>query len=964
MPAAALALLLSSCTCSDKPKYPYESYENDPLQTRIYTLGNGMKVYLSVNRDEPRVQANIAVRAGSKYDPAETTGLAHYLEHMLFKGNSEIGSLDWESEKVLLQKISDLYEEHRKTSDPERKKAIYFRIDSISQLAAGYVVANEYDKMVSSLGAKGTNAYTSNERTVYINDLPANELEKWLMLESSRFRELTLRLFHTELEAVYEEFNRSQDNDYRKQYYGIFELLFPKHQYGTQTTIGEGEHLKNPSMVNIHDYFNKYYVPNNMAVIIAGDVDYDKTIALVDKYFGNWKPREIPAYTAPVEDAITEVRTMDVFGPNAERLSLAYRLEGSDTRDAYMLKLIDGILTNGKAGLIDINLIQKQEVLEAYSYPLTLKDYSVLYLAATPKSGQSLDQAKDLLLQQIDKLRKGEFEDWLPSAVVKDFKLNETRNTENNGFRAYMLTDAFILEQNWGEVIRQNDSLAKFTKEEIVAFANEKFGENYAVVFKKTGIDTSIHKVDKPAITPVEINRDTQSVFAIRFDSMPDVRLKAEFLDYEKDISHGKLKEGIAYYSIKNEVNELFTLNYILEMGAYHDLEMALAVDYLPFLGTSAYSAEELSKEFFKIGVEYDVYTSGEYIYVTLSGLQESFEEGLKLFESLLSDAQPDTSALAKLVENKLKERDDQKKDKAYIHQYAMSSYAKYGSDNPYKHILKEGEMKAISAGKLTEKIHLLTSYPHLVFYYGPDDGKKTAEVLKSVHKTPAELLTYPEEKLFPELENAEDIVYFVDFDMVQTEMLMVSKSKSFSKEILPYSNIFNEYFGSGLSSIIFQEIRESKALAYAAYCNYTTPPEKDRSHYLQAYIGTQTNKLGQATDAIKELLNNMPEAEGQFNDSKLAALKKIETDRITRSGIFWNYFSAKKLGLDEDVRKFQYSVIEKMSMADLKKFFDEYIKGRKYTYCVIGKRSEVDFDALKKLGRVQELTLPEVFGY
>lgn len=958
------SIIFASCSSEEKSKYAYQEVENDPLQTRIYTLENGMKVYISVNRDEPRVQTNIAVRAGSKYDPSETTGLAHYLEHMLFKGNSKIASLDWEAEKVLLQQISDLYELHKNTENAEEKTAIYARIDSISQEAAKFVVPNEYDKMISSLGANGTNAYTSNERTVYVNDIPANELEKWLFVESSRFSELTLRLFHTELEAVYEEFNRSQDNDYRKQYYGLMELLFPKHQYGTQTTIGEGEHLKNPSMVNIHNYFNTYYVPNNMAIILAGDLNYDETIALIDKYFGSWQSKPLPVYNPPVEDPISEIKSKDVFGPNTERLSMAFRFDGVDSKDALYLKLIDGLLSNGKAGLIDINLLKKQEVIEAYSSPNIMKDYSFLYLGATPKAGQSLDEAKDLLLAQIELIKKGEFDDWLPQAVVNNLKLNEMRYAENNGYRAYMLTNAFILEQDWGSYIHTNDMLEKITKKEIVDFANEKFKDNYAIVYKRTGIDTTIFKVDKPKITPVDINRESKSDFALKFDSMPETRLEPLFLDYEKDIYKDELRKDIPYYSIRNETNGLFELNYILDMGSNHDLEMALAIDYLPYLGTSKYSAEELTKEFFKLGIDFSVYTAAERIYVSLSGLQESFEDGLKLFEELLSDPVADQEALKKLIGNKIKERDDNKKEKTYIHRYALAGYAKYGPVNPFKNILSESQMNAISADRLTERIKELTSYQHMVFYYGPEKDNSIIASLEKHHKTPENLLPYPAEKEFPELEQTENLVYFVDFDMVQTELLMLNKSVLFSKELMPYANIFNEYFGAGLSSIVFQEIRESKALAYAAYCFYTVPSKMDDSHYLQAYIGTQTNKLGQATDAIIELLNNMPEAQGQFEDAKTAALKKIETERITKSGIFWNYYSARERGLDTDVRKSIYNEVAKMEMADLKSFFTQNIAGKKFTYCVIGKRDEVDFEALKKLGKVKELTLEEIFGY
>src|SRR5690606_35003091 len=180
--------------------YTYETAPNDPLNARIYTLDNGLKVYLTDYEDAPRVQTYIAVRAGAKNDPADATGLAHYLEHMVFKGTSELGTQNWEKEKVELDKIEALYEKHRNTTDPAQRKQIYHQIDSITGVAASYAVANEYDKILGAIGAKGTNAYTSVEQTVYTNDVPSNQLDRWAALEAHRFGELVPRLFHTELE--------------------------------------------------------------------------------------------------------------------------------------------------------------------------------------------------------------------------------------------------------------------------------------------------------------------------------------------------------------------------------------------------------------------------------------------------------------------------------------------------------------------------------------------------------------------------------------------------------------------------------------------------------------------------------------------------------------------------------------------------------------------------------------------
>jgi predicted Zn-dependent peptidase len=395
------ALLMTVTDLSAQKKYDYTSVPGDPIGVRVYTLDNGLTVYLSRNDDAPRVQTNIAVRAGSKNDPSDATGLAHYLEHMLFKGTSRIATSDWEKEKVLLQQISDLYEQRRGVTDEAERERIYARIDSLSTLAAQYAIPSEYDKMISSIGARGTNAYTWVEQTVYVNDVPSDELEKWMMVEAERFQELVLRLFHTELETVYEEFNMGQDDDRRKAHKAMNEALFKNHPYGTQTTIGTGEHLKNPSMEKIHAYFRQYYVPNNMAVILAGDIDYDRTIALVDKYFGKWSPGPVPNFTFEPEEPLTGARGVEVKGPMAAWIDIAWRLPGARTDGEMMAELIAGMLSNGMAGLIDLNLLQDQKVLGAAAYANNMKDYTVLYLHAEPKQGQTLEQVRDLLLQQV-----------------------------------------------------------------------------------------------------------------------------------------------------------------------------------------------------------------------------------------------------------------------------------------------------------------------------------------------------------------------------------------------------------------------------------------------------------------------------------------------------------------------------------------------------------------------------------
>jgi predicted Zn-dependent peptidase len=963
---AFLLIALIAVACNDKStesKFQYETIEGDPLGAKIYTLKNGLKVFLSVNPDEPRVVTQIAVRTGSKQDPADATGLAHYLEHMLFKGTSNYGTKNWEEEKVLLQQISDLYEAHRNTTDSTERKKIYLAIDSISGEAAKLAISNEYDKMISSLGAQGTNAYTWYEQTVYINDVPSNELEKWMQIESERFSELVLRLFHTELEAVYEEFNRTQDSDQRLAYYTMMENLFKNHQYGTQTTIGTSDHLKNPSMEKIHAYFKERYLPNNMAIILSGDIDPDQCVEMVEKYFGHYEAGTVPSFEVVAEEPIATPIVADVEGVQPEFVTIGFRLPGSNSNEALMLQVMDAILSNGKAGLIDLNLVQKQKVLRASSSPMIFTDYSVFSLDGNPREGQDLQEVADLLLEQLNKIKSGDFDEWMVEAVVRDMKVRQLRQNESNWARAGKMTDSFVYHRPWADVVKEIDVMSTFTKADIVSFANTWFGDNYVQVNKRYGTNKAV-KVEKPQITPVDIDRESQSPFYVSWDSIKSGRVKPLFLDYEKDIQSTKLDNGLDLSSIKNKNNDLFSLYYILDMGTDHDKELALAVEYLPYLGTSKFSAEDLQKEFFKLGLSFNVNTSRDQVYVQLRGLGETLEAGVALFEEILADVQPDAQAYNDMVDGILKKRQDDMKNKNRIMFAAMASYAQYGPESPYRNMLSEDQLKAIQPEQLTEKIKGLTGYQHRIFYYGADDLSDIKTKLDKLHKVPETLKTYPEPLQFTELPIDKNKVYFVDYDMVQSEIMLLGKGSQFSEALLPTSNMFNQYFGGGLSSIVFQEIRESKALAYSAYSQFTTPTKAGDSHYVRAYIGAQVDKLPEATNAMLELMNDIPRADIQFEAARDAAMKQIETNRTTRESIFWSYERAKKLGLKHDMNKPVYDALQTMSFDDLQKFFDENIKGKNYTFCVIGNKKMVDHNVLKELGEYEELTLEDLFGY
>jgi predicted Zn-dependent peptidase len=967
--AFSVFLFVSTCIISQenaKPAtagYKYETAPNDPLNTRIYTLSNGLKVYLTVYKNAPRIQTYIATRAGSKNDPSDCTGLAHYLEHMLFKGTDKYGSKDYAKEKVELDKIEALFEVYRKTKDEAKRKALYHQIDSISGYASTFAIANEYDKMLSSIGARGTNAYTWLEQTVYVNDIPSNQLDKWTTIEAERFRNPVMRLFHTELEAVYEEKNRGLDNDGEKSWEALFSGLFPTNTYGSQTTIGTIEHLKNPSLTEIKKYFNTWYVPNNMAICLSGDFDPDETIKMIDAKFGAWKSKPIPTYQPAIEKPITAPIVKEVVGPDAENVTIGYRFAGTGSKDYDMIQMVNKVLSNGKAGLIDLDLNQQQKVLEASSYDMEFKDYSAHVLNGSPKGDQTLEQVKDLLLAEIEKIKKGDFPDWLMSAAITDMKLQQTKSFEYNGARADAFVSSFINGSKWSDYISTIERLQKITKQELIDFVKTNYTNNYVVVYKRTGEDKNVQKVEKPAITPVSVNREDQSDFLKSIVNAPVKDIEPVFLNYATDIKKATLKNGIQVLYNANTENKTFDMYYILDMGTIDNKKADVAINYLKYLGTKDLSAAQVQQEFYKLGCSFDVYVGEDQTWVSLSGLTENIEKATQLFEKLLADAQPNEEALKNLEADILKKRADAKLNKGEILFGGMMNYAKYGKSSPYTNILSEKELGELKSSELIDFIHSLTSYQHRVLYYGNQKIEDVTSMLDRLHITPATLKPIPEPHKYPERDDNGD-VYVVNYDMKQAEVIFLSKDGMFNKENAPSVKLFNEYFGGGMSSIVFQEMRESKALAYSVYSSYSSAWKKTEPNYVFSYIGTQADKLPEAMTGMMDLVNRMPESKANFTASKEAILQGIRTERITKAGILFNYENAQRLGLNYDIRKDVFAKVPELSFEQLKSFEEDHVKNKKYTILVIGKKEDLDMKTLEKYGRVSYLTLEDVFGY
>lgn len=943
--------------------YKYRYVSNDPTQARFYTLPNGLTVILSVDKSQPRIQSFIAVKAGSKTDPATHTGLAHYLEHMLFKGTDKFGTLDYAKEKPLLDEIARLYEQYNHTTDENQRKVLYRQIDSVSGEASKYAIANEYDKMVANLGAQGSNAFTSFEQTVYMEDIPSNAIDKYLHLQAERFRNPVLRIFHTELEAVYEEKNISLDNDDNQAFEMLFAKLFPTHNYGLQTTIGTVEHLKNPSLVEIQKYYDNYYVPNNMGIIMSGDFDPDVLIKKIDDAFGYMQPKKVTPYQGKPLPALNKPSKGEVIGPKPESLMIGWRFPGASSEDAHLLNILGQILTNGSAGIFDLNLVQQQKLLRAYAFPYQLIDHSMLILSGQPSEGQSLEDVEQLMLAEIENLKRGNFSDDLIPSIVNNYRKSMTETYENYSQRAYALMDVYTTEMDWKVQSALIDEMKNISKEDIMNYAQKYLQNNYVAVYKRKGEKVHNIKVEKPEITPISINEKDQSSFMRENIAMKQTETEPVWLDYENDMKRSVVN-GYEVWTIENENNDLFRLYYHLPVGKWHSKTLPIAADFINYVGTHNKSAEQISQEFYQLASTFRVMLQDENTIIELNGLNDNLEKTIAYFSELIANAKAELNVWNAYKQRLMQARANAKEDKRQI-LTGLQNYARYGKDNPFNNVLTDEELAALDPEMLLQELKDLLELQHRVMYYGPSPESQLAEHLKQYHfKQQTAGTKQAPKRSFREIRTNESRVYFAHYEMVQADISWMRVGSNYSEDIVPVNSLFNQYFGGGMGSIVFQTIRESKALAYSSFARISTPYRPTRPLVTMAFVGTQADKFNEATVAMNELLTTLPRSEKNLESARSGLLKSLASERINKDDIFFSYLAAERFGRKGDIRKTIYEGISKITMEEIANYHQREMSGKPFVYCIVADRTRVKKEDMQKLGEVEELDLKTIFGY
>ena len=964
--ALALFFIIGLMSCNDASQTPAagsasqsqgytrvnEANENDPLNAHIFELDNGLRVYLTENHEEPRFYAEIAVRAGSKHDPSDGTGLAHYLEHLLFKGNQNLGTLNYEAEKPYLDEIINLYEEHFSETDDTRRAEIYSEINRVAQIAAEYAVPNEIDKIYNSMGGTGLNAHTWYEETVYKIGLPSNRLKQWAEIESDRFVNPVFRLFHTELETVYEEKNRSLDNAGRIIGTAIDELLYKVHPYGQQPTIGTVDHLKNPSLVYIQDYFDTYYVPNNMGIFLSGDINIEETIALISEKFGHWASKPIPEVGPWPEPPIQGAERRTVQYPGEEQVSIAFRTAENGHEDKEALVLVDMILDNRTAGLINLNLTQQQLVSSAGSSPLFLNDYGSQNLYGVPKPDQSLEEVEQLLLDQLALIKAGEFEDWIIPAIINDFKKNEKAGLEFNRARVDTMRQSFIEGSDWDYHVAEINRMEQLTKDDVVAVANKYFGDNYISVYRIDDQHT-LPPVEKPQIDPVTIDPTRQSEFAAYILSMPFDEIEPAFVEADSDYRVIEFADGVDLYYAPNPLNDLFTFSIGIEVGTEENEKLGLSAALLDVAGTPSMSNEELQKEWYRMGSEFRFGAGENSSAFTVSGLDDEFEDSLTLMMELINNPITDQSTLDQLKGILIKSRNDQKSSPPAIAQ-ALYMYNRYGEESPLLEALTTQQILDTNLDELASLPSSLLEYQQTIAYTGSMPLEELVEVLRSKYPVQGELQTTPQYRFRTARSVEETELKVVDQQTAQAQVRIEFADGVYNPDDTVLSSIYTNYFGSGMSSVVFQELREARALAQGG--------RQNAENLMLGVIGTQTDKTVDALTAFLDLIDNMPRSSERFEESVNSLLNRYRTAKLNFREVIGAVRSWERLGFEADPRRERFQQLQNASLDDLLTFQQEHVQNRAKLISIVGDLSIIDAGELEQFGSVEEVQIEQLF--
>ena len=936
----------------------------EALKLKSYQLKNGLTVYLNEDHSSSSVMGMIAVKGGSKRDPKDATGIAHYFEHIMFKGSEKLGTVDFEAEKVYLDSIATQYELLGNTEDKAQREAIQLKINGLSLNAAEYAIPNEFDRIITQMGGTGLNAFTSYEFIGYLNSFPANQMEKWLEVYSDRFENPVFRMFQSELETVYEEKNMSADDMSTPFFEGFMKELFKGTPYGEQTVLGSADHLKNPSLAKMRDYFETYYVPNNMALILTGDFDAEMVMPLIEEKFGHFQSKPLPVHdkmelTPFAGRHFVKKRLMPI-----KVGVLGYHTVPQGHPDQLALKVCTRVMSNySSTGLLD-ELVNDNQLMEASMEDLAFGEVGSHLVVMVPKIiGQSLNKTEELVLGQMTRLKKGDFEQSLLDGVKLEMIKENEENIENAKWRAYSFMETFIHDQKWADVLSYSDRINALTKEDIVAVANTYFGEDYLAFYSKMGFPKK-DKVDKPAFKPIAPqNTEAKSEYFKVLSDQQVSSVDPRFIEEGTDYTEGQLADNARYFYVKNPINQVFSLDMKFKMGTVEAHDTELAADVLGYCGTKELPYADFLKELQKLGAEFYTYANSNYLTVHVSGIESNLDATLKLMNDLLSDPQMADKEKVKMVRELKFEKKWNQKDVS-VKSDALLDYALYKANSEYLLSPNAKELKRIEIESMLKPLHIALKRSVDLHYVGAIGSQQFADVANQNLTFMTDLV--PQDKWYvkPQQEYAKNVIYFVhDKKAVQTQIRIVVQGDDNRETDQFKCRVFNEYFSGDMSSIVFQEIREFRSLAYMAYGYYKLPYDREAPGYFLGHMTTQADKTIEALETYTCLINDMPAKPERMDIIKTSLKQSINSKRPSfrslSSGVpMWKY-----QGFEEDPNKVWYPEFNSINFDQVDEFYNAYMTDKPMVITLVGDKSRIDMDELKKFGEIVEVKTSDIFN-
>lgn len=952
-------MMISCCTSS------LSAQTSKALHVQEYTLSNGLTVWLNEDHNQPKIVGAVLVKAGAK--DSSNTGIAHYFEHMMFKGTDKIGTIDYSQEKLLLDTIAVKYDELAQTPDDKQRAIIQKEINELSLRAADYVIPNEFDRLISRYGGTRLNAGTSFDYTVYHNTFSPQYVEQWAEINSERLLNPVFRMFQSELETVYEEKNMYSDFIGSEAIEKLKERYFAPHPYA-YPIIGSTENLKNPRLSEMRHFFEEYYVASNMGLILSGDFDSEKVLPLLERTFSRIRKGEVPHKEVPLPAAFEGKEKFQVKLPIpfVKGMVLGFRGVPANHEDHIALNIAVALLNNSNGtGLLD-KLTVNHKVLTALALNDNMNDAGILGVLVIPKLFfQSYSAAENLAWEAINKIKEGDFNDEIFQSLKLEQKRNYAMGLEEINSRVQMMMRVYSQGKHWNQYMDDMERLEALKKEDVVAIARKYFGHDYLYVTKKTGKYPK-DNLPKPNFKPVAPkNMDASSVYAKELEKIPVQKIEPRFIDFEKDIETYSFSPLCTLYKTTNPVNDIFTLKFSFGAGVLERPELMQTASYLHLIGTDSMSFDTFRNKLQILGSTLSFEADDMDFHVRVTGLESQFEETISLVSHFIYHAQPDDKKMRQIVD------DAKVMEKAFFKSSdevsaALLEKVKFGNHSRYLKKRSLSEIKKLKGEDLIQAFNAVRKVACHLHYCGNLPTSWVVEQIKT-HFALTEISQETRSPYYRETESYDKpVVYFLDMpDVSQSIVYGFVKGDVLETDEMRYaSKLFTGYFGGDMSSLMFQEIREFRSLAYRVTARFTQPPYKlsDKPGDLVTMLSTQNDKTPEALTVLDSLIRQMPVRPEKVTAVKQSILNTVNNDYPSFRMLSTKVASFRREGYVNDPNRTYLEKVQQMTMDDISRFYSTQIEGRPVVYAIVGNSKRMDMKKITSFGTIIKLDKKDIY--